>query len=179
MLKPFEFAVEWAMKHQMNITGESFERILCDPDLRRAFDESVESLSIPQPIITPFSEFDYRWLAITIRKRFRKKSPAQPSLFDEPISLTQAEARLPNESGVYLICAADGTRLYTGWADNLHDQFGLLRDTSAGETIPRRFTASPAATIAFHAHQGDLIDAWRANVACQPPLLNLFEEIGA
>jgi hypothetical protein len=182
-LKPYEFAVEWALRYQMDKHNTSFERILCDPELRTQFDDSVRKLKTGD---TVFDVFDFRWAAITIRKRFRNIPPVTPSLFDEHIPLSKADSVLPEQPGVYLIYSASKERLYTGWTENLKFQFEYIRIAGEGTIIPNWLLAdhAPAKTFAFHVFDagtpdGPLHDQWRANLRGQRPLLNLFEDQAA
>jgi hypothetical protein len=126
---------------------------------------------------------DYRWVAMRVRKRSRKKGTAA-SLFDEVLPATEAHRQLPDLPGVYLIRSAAEEQLYTGWAPNLREQANRLVDTGQGAIIPNWLLTghAAAATVAFQplpagTTDSVLHDIWRANVHKTQPVLNLFEEV--
>lgn len=185
-LRRYEFVVEWAYRHVIDQVREetgqrkatTLERILCIPEWRQRFDDLIGELM--KKAEHQFSVLDYRWMAMTLRKRAGEKGQAMPSLFDNPIPATQAEARLPERPGVYLIRSSDD-RVFTGWTDNLKYQAHYLCETGGGSLVPSQLLAgrAPVKTIFYHemedATDGKLHDLWRGNRrAGQLPLLNLF-----
>jgi hypothetical protein len=185
-LRRYEFVVEWAYRHVIDQVREetgqrkatTLERILCIPEWRQRFDDLIGELMKKAEV--QFSVLDYRWTAMTLRKRAGEKGQATPSLFDNPIPATQAEARLPDKPGVYLIRSSDD-RVFTGWADSLKYQAFYLCETGGGSLVPSQLLAgrAPVKTIFYHEVEdptdGKLHDLWRANRrAGQLPLLNLF-----
>ena len=186
-LRRYEFVVEWAYRHVIDQvreeTGEwkatTLERILCIPEWRQRFDDLIGELM--KKAEAQFSVLDYRWTAMTLRKRAGEKGQAAPSLFDEPIPASQAEARLPERPGVYLI-RSDDDRVFTGWTDNLKYQAHYLLETGGGSLVPSQLLAgrSPVKTIFYQEVEtgtldSQLHDLWRGNRrAASLPLLNLF-----
>ncbi|QEL14825.1 Eco57I restriction-modification methylase domain-containing protein [Limnoglobus roseus] len=186
-LRRYEFVVEWAYRHIIEQVQEetgqrkasTLERILCIPEWRQRFDDLIGELMKKAEV--QFSDLDYRWTAMTLRKRAGEKGEATPSLFDQAIAASQAEARLPARPGVYLI-RSDDSRVFTGWADNLQYQAHYLLETGGGSLVPSRLLAgrSPVKTIFYQEVEtgtldSQLHDLWRGNRrAATLPLLNLF-----
>ncbi|VTR91556.1 Putative type II DNA modification enzyme OS=bacterium UASB14 GN=U14_03333 PE=4 SV=1 [Gemmata massiliana] len=186
-IRRYEFVVEWAYRHIIDQVREetgqrkatTLERILCIPEWRQRFDDLIGELM--KKAEYQFSVLDYRWTAMTLRKRAGEKGQAPPSLFDNPIPATQAEARLPERPGVYLIRSNDD-KVFTGWADNLKYQAHYLCETGGGSLVPSVLLAgrSPVKTIFYQevdvgTPDGVLYDLWRGNRrADRLPLLNLF-----
>jgi hypothetical protein len=188
-LLPFEFVCEWAYRHliaELCRTGTvrkntTLERILCIPDWRSRFDDLVTRIK------PGFCPLDYRWVAMSLRKRSGEKRRAeQPSLFNDILPLAEASTKLPDLPGVYLIRSAADDQLYTGWTPNLREQANRLIDTGNGTMIPTWLlpNEAAAATVAFQPLEPgtkdiDLHDLWRANLYRRKPLLNLFDELAA
>lgn len=186
-LRSYEFVVEWAYRHVIDQvreeTGErkatTLERILCIPEWRQRFDDLIGELMKKAEV--QFSDLDYRWTAMTLRKRAGEKGHATPSLFDQPIPASQAEARLPERPGVYLIRSSDD-RVFTGWTDNLKYQAFYLCETGGGSLVPSQLLTgrAPVKTIFYQEVEtgtpdGVLHDLWRGiRRAERLPLLNLF-----
>jgi hypothetical protein len=186
-LRRYEFAVEWAYRHIIDQVREetgqrkatTLERILCIPEWRQRFDDLIGDLMKKAEM--QFSDLDYRWTAITLRKRAGEAGQAAPSLFDNPIPATQAEARLPARPGVYLIRSSNA-RVFTGWTENLKDQAHYLLETGGGSLVPSQLLANraPVKTIFYHEMEvgtidGVLHDLWRGSRrAGDLPILNLF-----
>ncbi len=184
-LRRYEFVVEWAFRHVIDQVREetgqrkatTLERILCIPEWRQRFDDLIGELMKKAEV--QFSVLDYRWTAMTLRKRAGEKGQATPSLFDNPIPASQAEARLPDKPGVYLIRSSDD-RVFTGWADSLKYQAFYLCETGGGSLVPSQLLAgrAPVKTIFYHEVEdptdGKLHDLWRGNRRAGLPLLNLF-----
>jgi hypothetical protein len=189
-LRHYDFVLEWAYRHVIDRLvreGHSskhttLERILCTPSWRDQFDELVGRLM--KNAQAQFAIHDYRMVAMSIRKRTGGK-PATPSLFDQPIPVSQAENKLPECPGVYLI-ESERERVFTGWTDNLRDQFAYMKEAGAGSLMPPWLLdgRAVAKTIAFHTFDSGTRDEhlhshWRGNLRKSLPLLNLFDDEAA
>lgn len=191
-LRRYEFAVEWAYRHVIDQVKEetgqrratTLERILCIPEWRQRFDDLIGELMKKAEV--QFSALDYRWTAMTLRKRAGEKGQATPSLFGTPVPISQA-TKLPDRQGVYLIRSADDARVFTGWADSLQYQAHYLREIGDTPLVPSRLLAgrAPAATIFYQEVEAGttdnvLHDLWRGSRRNgQLPLLNLFADPAA
>ncbi len=125
------FASEIALG-QMHARDLSFDDVLCDPELRREFDETARSFA---PGFTPF---EYRWGALGIRKIASKsqvngaslknvKLPPAQDLFGIPLNQFRRVA------GLYVIsddvsAIGKGNALYAGVTLDIEKRLRLLLD---------------------------------------------------
>lgn len=129
-MDPYSFASEIAMQQLSVEIQTTLDGILCNPTLAARFDEIAASFS------PGYSPFEYRWAALSIRKRAqsakrlavlrskewrRLRIPAGRSL------AKQLDER-PQYAGVYLLSGSEGQPLYVGESMNLHDRLERLRD---------------------------------------------------
>lgn len=133
----YSFASEIALEiltHQHEVT---LDEILCDPNLASEFDR------VARRYAPGFSPFQYRWAALSTRKRVKKiqrtveSLPApfrhaefQPSRPFQKINLERLDA----EKGWYLLRSEErSTKLYVGEAFDLGARLRSLREQSANE----------------------------------------------
>ncbi len=145
LLDQYLFASEIAMRQHMDQTGLSLDDILCDPEQAREFDEIARSFA------PGFSPLQYRWAALTIRKRahdHRKRSQSLAGAlvrrrFPEFRSLRRLRLdQLTASPGVYLARAEGERNLYVGETLDLGRRFqqhlnaegwrGLAEDPEVG-----------------------------------------------
>ncbi len=116
-LDRYLFASEIAMRQLMDQTNLSLDAVLCDPELAAKFDEIACSYA------PGFSPLQYRWAALTIRKRaknWRKwsqnlDSSLKRTEFQEFHSLPELDIeRWNGSSGLYLAKARSERMLYVG-----------------------------------------------------------------
>jgi len=128
-LEDFGFASEIALQQLTSRTGLTLDEVLCDPLLAAQFDEIAASY---RPGFTPF---EYRWAAMTIRKRARtwrrdaeklkrafRHAPLQPSMLIETV-LKGSEFERP---GVYVLQRNDDANIYVGKTQNVARQLQWL-----------------------------------------------------
>jgi site-specific DNA-methyltransferase (adenine-specific) len=117
LLDLYLFASEIAMRRLKDETGLSLDDILCDPCQARKFDEIAQSFA------SGYSPLQYRWAALTIRKRAKDCRNWSQSLastlerrqFPEFRALPRLELeRLIGRPGVYLARASCDRNLYVG-----------------------------------------------------------------
>jgi hypothetical protein len=126
----YSFASEIAVQQLSAELGATLDDILCSPHLGARFDEIAQAYS---PGFTPFQ---YRWAAITVRKR----ASAARRIAKEQCR-TWSQTRLPPARpicardlgrydcpGVYLLHGAARVRLYVGVAHNLRQQIEYIRE---------------------------------------------------
>jgi hypothetical protein len=113
----FRFASEIAVRFLERRDQVSLDQILCDPKRATEFDAIAGSLA------PGFSPFEYRWAALSLRKRKRLR----PELLGKVIQAETVVARraedvkpedIPVQPGLYLFIGPSGV-LYVGECQNL------------------------------------------------------------
>jgi site-specific DNA-methyltransferase (adenine-specific) len=126
----YSFASEIAVQQLSVELGVTLDDILCSPQLGARFDEMAQAYS------PGFAPFQYRWAALTIRKRASAAKKIAKEQRD-----TWSQTRLPPARpifaldlgpydcpGVYLLHGAARARLYVGVAQNLQWQIEYIRE---------------------------------------------------
>jgi site-specific DNA-methyltransferase (adenine-specific) len=112
----YSFAAEVAM-HQLSLEiGETLDGLLCNPDLAGQFDELAAAYA------PGHSPFEYRWAALSLRKRAKEAKRLAESDYCEwlrrPLprskNLRGRKWADSNGPGVYVLHAAGKQRLYVG-----------------------------------------------------------------
>jgi DNA modification methylase len=139
-LDQYLFASEIAMRQLMDETKLSLDALLCNPALAAKFDEIAGSYS------PGFSSVQYRWAALTIRKRaknWRKWSRTLASSlkrteFQEFHSLLELDIdRWNGSSGVYLAKTESERVLYVGATFDLGKRLRVhLKEGAWSNTTP-------------------------------------------
>ncbi len=137
-LDPYLFASEIAMRRLIDQTALSLDDILCDSDHARSFDELARAFA------PGFSSLQYRWAALTIRKRAHDcrrwsrslASTLQHQRFPNFRSLRRLEIdRLSGRSGVYLARVSCDRNLYVGETYDLGRRFQQHLDAEGWRDI--------------------------------------------
>lgn len=135
----FEFSSEIALVHvKHQAEGQqrviTLDKILCDPELARSFDEIAEKLA------PGFSPLDYRWAALRVRKaagrsfRQAQKAPLPEFDFLGPTKSIRP-SRISTEQGIYFFrCEEDS--LFVSHTDNLRNRIERHFDSSDGRGVP-------------------------------------------
>ena len=131
----FRFASEIAVRFLERRDQVSLDQILCDPRRAAEFDRMASGLA------PGFSAFQYRWAALSLRKRKRLR----PELLGKVVQAESVVARqakdvkpeeLPVQSGLYLFSGPNGV-LYVGECQNLRKRLGKHLDHSDNRSLAR------------------------------------------
>jgi hypothetical protein len=131
----FRFASEIALRFLERRDQVSLDQILCDPTRAAEFDGIASGLA------PGFSAFQYRWAALSLRKRKRLR----PELLGKVIQAESVVARqakdvnqeeLPAQPGLYLFSGPNGV-LYVGECQNLRKRLGKHLDHSDNRSLAR------------------------------------------
>ena len=135
-IDPYEFASEIAMA-RLARDGASLDDVLCDPMWSRKFDE------IARTYAPGFSEFDYRWAALQVRKRAKGARDAMKrvglslkrSVTRDHLRITKRSrsrlAELQSRESVYWFGNIAEKTMYVGHTYDSHDR--LIRHFDSGE----------------------------------------------
>lgn len=114
-MEQFAFASEIAWRILFDNTNRSLDRLLADPETACEFD------AIARRIAPGFTAFEYRWAALSIRKKNDSSRKliqvARYELDEQRIPLVEF-GRLPMSPAHYAISAAEGN-LYVGYSGEL------------------------------------------------------------
>jgi site-specific DNA-methyltransferase (adenine-specific) len=135
----FEFSSEIALVHVKHQVEEqrrviTLDKVLCDPELARLFDEIAEKLA------PGFSPLDYRWAALRVRKAagrsFRQVQKASLPAFDflGPTNSIRP-SRVTTEQGIYFFRCEDES-LFVSHTDNLRRRIERHFDSSNSRGVP-------------------------------------------
>jgi site-specific DNA-methyltransferase (adenine-specific) len=125
----YEFAAEIAARFLERRYNTTLDRVICDPTLAQEFDRFAQELA------PGFSSFDYRFTALSLRKRRRLR----PEIAAQLLQATRVESfcvadldinRIPRSQGVYLLYYKGEGLLYLGEARNLRDRIRKHLDHS-------------------------------------------------
>ena len=130
----FEYASELAVMHLQRTQKVSLDKIICDPELAREFDEYAARLA---PGHAPL---EYRWVAFGLRKAGRlQKSKATeievPDLANIGRVLRVKASDLPQSSGLYLFSSV-GNPVFLSHTDNLRHRIEQHMDVSESRGLP-------------------------------------------
>lgn len=129
----YEFASEIAFRHLQRTEGVSLDRVLCDPEYRRRFDEIAQRLAPNQPALK------LRCAALNLRKTHRLKPlktspPACDLVSAGHIGQIELE-QVPTLPGVYVFY--DKVRpIFAGETVQLRNRINLHLETSASRGLP-------------------------------------------
>lgn len=135
----FEYASEMAIRFvQRGVKDQegrevSLDKIICDPDLAAAFDETASRLA------HGFTSLEYRWLALGLRKARRLTPNAEavelPNLEFLGTTKSIRSSRLPTEQGLYLFrCEEDA--IFLGETDNLRHRIERHFEAGGDKGLP-------------------------------------------
>jgi hypothetical protein len=130
----FEYASELAIRHLELTKNVSLDRIICDPDLAKEFDEYALLLA------PGFSPLEYRWVALGLRKAGRGGSGLAtieklPDLETLGRVKSVSSRKVPEVSGLYLF-SSDKKRVFMGQTDNLRHRFERHMESSHSSGLP-------------------------------------------
>ena len=136
----FEFSSEIALVHVKNEVNRrehriiTLDKILCDPDLARNFDQIAEKLA------PGFSSLEYRWAALSVRKaagRHWKEAleKSQPEFHVVGSTKSIRPSKIPNEQGIYLFRCEDQS-IFVSHTDNLRSRIERHFDSSDSKGVP-------------------------------------------
>lgn len=180
---PYIFTSEWSVRHlQRSLLDElnrmpALDELLCNPDWAARFDE------IANRVKPGFEPIDYRWAALSIRKRGR--SQPEPETLELPMhrQLTLDEwlnPGVPVGAGLYVIYA-DQRPVYVNWSADLSDQIARHREVAGDEMAPPWLLTGVGRanriTLASYPHRDpDQLQEMRiAHIARLEPWLNLLD----
>lgn len=107
----------------------SIDQILCDTKYSDAFAATARELA------PGFSEFEYRWAAITIRKNKRRGvRKAIRNWVDHGVTSDVRPSRLPDEDGFYWFQRGN-TAIYMGHAHSIREQVDRLMQQGGARSV--------------------------------------------
>lgn len=179
----YTFASEWSVRHlQRELLREinrmpALDELLCNPAWAARLDE------IAARIKPGFEPIDYRWAALSIRKRGRSKP--EPETLELPmhrqLSLEEwLTPDIPAGAGLYLIFANDKP-LYVNWTRDLAEQIARHREVGGEEMTPHWLLngvgrANRLTVASYPLRDPDQLQEMRiAQVATLAPWLNLLD----
>ena len=136
-MDPYSFAAEIAL-HQMSIDcDKTLDDILCDPQLAEQFDAVAKSFA------PGHTSFEYRWAALSIRKRAKEAKKQAQQNYDEWVAMKLPRAKpLAAKSwdkldcpGVYILCGGSGRTLYVGETLDIRARIEQVRRTRAWKRL--------------------------------------------
>lgn len=146
----FEFSSEIALVHVKHQVDEqkrviTLDKILCDPELARLFDEIAEKLA------PGFSPLEYRWAALSVRKAagrdFAKvKKMPLPSFDFMGATKSVRPSQIPTDQGVYFF-RCDEESIFVSHTDNLRHRIERHFDSSDSRGVPEWLYDSGARQI--------------------------------
>ena len=130
----FEYASELAVRHLQLTQDVSLDRIICDPDLAREFDEQAMRLA------PGYTSLQYRWVALGMRKagRLNKDSLAEVAVPELHFLCSVPRIKpssLPQTNGIYLFSSGD-TPVFLSHTDNLQRRIERHMDVSDSRGLP-------------------------------------------
>jgi site-specific DNA-methyltransferase (adenine-specific) len=184
-MENWAFVSEWAMRHlQRELLRETYrlialDEILCNPDYATHFDALAARI---KPGFTPL---DYRWAALSLRKKGKAKPEPQDLTVALDCSIPLGKVLEQSFSGpaLYLIAAADRP-LYVNDTDNLHEQLRRHAEIAGDRLVPDWLLdkVRPADTLSytdFPQIDPDRLREYRITaIARYRPWLNLLETAG-
>jgi len=132
----YRFASEVALQQLSVEFRATLDGILCDPKLAAKFDELAQSFS------PGYSSFEYRWAALTLRKRAvlaRRMAQDQCEWLHRklprPRSMSGANWSRHNYPGIYLLVSRSRQPLYVGEAANVRWRLDLVSQTPSWQRL--------------------------------------------
>ena len=117
----YRFAAEIAARYLEQKEKTTLDRIICDPSLAAEFDR------LAQAIVPGFSGFEYRFTALSLRKR----RGLRPEIVSRVMAATQVTVfpvasldinQIPRSQGIYIFFFKNEGNLYLGEARNLRER---------------------------------------------------------
>lgn len=132
----YDFAAEIAARFLERRHNTTLDRIICDPVLAQDFDKLAQELA------PGFSSFEYRFVALSLRKTRKLRPEVAPKLLRATRVDRFAVAgldldRIPEEQGLYLFAYKDEGLLYLGEARNLRGRIRKHLDHSDRKDLAR------------------------------------------
>ena len=133
----YQFASEVAARFLEHQSQATVDEILCDPELTHQFDD------LAKQICPGFSQLQYRWAALKLRKSKRLR----PELFAHVVDPNTVQVfklddldlqRIPTEQGIYIFFGGAET-LYVGEGENLRLRIKKHLDHSDIKAVARHF----------------------------------------
>ena len=139
-MEEFSHAAEIAMRTLAIDYRLPLDEILCDPNFALEFDE------IAAQFAPGYTAYEYRWAAMTIRKRAKQaKSLAVEKFSDwqhrelpDPLRLNQVP---PTESGVYVVWSSEMQPLYVGESKDVSRRVAQLSELEPWQHLQARFVS--------------------------------------
>jgi hypothetical protein len=124
----YSFASEIALQQISVEFGTTLDELLCDPRLAAHFDELAKSLS------PGFSSFQYRWAALTIRKRAKRIKELARSRYGDWLKrrvpgydqIETAFSKKFERPGVHILGGQTAEPYYIGQTCNLRARIELI-----------------------------------------------------
>ena len=132
----YEFAAEIAARFLECRYNTTLDRVICDPALAKEFDKLADELA------PGFSSFDYRFTALSLRKRRRLRPEVAPKLLPaeevESYRIVDLDInKIPSSQGVYLFYYEGEGLLYVGETSNLRHRIRKHLDHSDRKELAR------------------------------------------
>jgi len=146
----YAFASEIAIRSLERKHHTTLDRVLCDPQLAREFDE------VAMTIAPGFESLHYRWAALSLRKRNRLKPEilgrAVHTQMSDLIPLANvALSSVPDEQGLYILTNRDRA-LYIGEARSLRARLKKHLDHSDNKLLAHYLWEFGAADVFLQYH---------------------------
>lgn len=137
----FEYASEIAVRYvQQTNQLVSLDKIICEPELARAFDEAARRLA------PGFSSLEYRWVALGLRKARRLPPATTDVQYPEFNLLGRAAAirlsEIPKSEGIYLF-RSDADVIFIGETQDLRHRIERHFESSASHGLPEWLYGGP------------------------------------
>lgn len=142
----YEFACEMSLRRLLDEGYRSLDDVLCDPEAAPRFDRYCMS------ICPGFTPFQYRWVALKLRKAVRKWGETRP----KPLELGEFEeleqVNAAREPAVYVVYASNQQPAFSGFTHELKARlsatgsaFERIRDwiPDAGPWLVRKALVAP------------------------------------
>jgi hypothetical protein len=130
----FEYASEIAARYiQQKNEMKSLDKIICDPDLAREFDEAAHRLA------PGFSSLEYRWVALALRKAHRLTPETRNVQYPEFSLLGPTNAvdlsQVPYDEGIYVF-QSEKEAMFIGETNNLRHRIEKHLGASESQGLP-------------------------------------------
>jgi site-specific DNA-methyltransferase (adenine-specific) len=144
----FSFGAEVAMQIVCQDYGLTLDELLCSPPAAATFDEVAAEFA------PGFSPYEYRWAAMSIRKRAKRSKLLARDLYHEwltcdlprAVSLSRCTSPRYEQPGVYLL-ASHGRPLYVGETSNVKQRIERLTNANSWmELEPKSVRFLPASS---------------------------------
>jgi site-specific DNA-methyltransferase (adenine-specific) len=130
----YDYASELAVRHLQRTKDVSLDRIICDPELAKEFDNYAKQLA---PGRTPL---EYRWVALGLRKAGRLNKDTVEGIEIPELAPVSRVSRLnlsilPETSGLYLFSSSDNP-VFLSQTDNLRHRMERHFQVSDSRGLP-------------------------------------------